>query len=89
MKAVLIDSLEKVRFLSETDEYNLTHHGFLDSEIAVKDDEGDDFMQQVKNGDDLEMIRGKKRYKTKITKLTRFNAHKITFTLAWLDFKKL
>jgi hypothetical protein len=89
MKAVLIESMENIRHLSETDEYNLTHHGFLDLEIAVKDDEGDDFMQQVKNGDDLEMMRRKKSYKTKITKLTRFNAHKITFTLVWLDHKKL
>jgi len=89
MKAVLLESLENIRRLSETDEYNLTQHGFLDSEVAVKDGEGDDFMQQVKNGDDLEMIRGKKSYKAKITKLTRFNAHKITFTLVWLDYKKL
>jgi len=89
MKAVLVESLENVRHLSETDEYNLTHHGFLDLEIAVKEDEGDDFMQQVKDGDDLEAVRGKKRYKSKITKLTRFNVHKITFTLVWLDHKKL
>jgi len=85
----LIEPLENLRNLSETDEYNLSQHGFLDLEIAVKDDEGDEFMKQVKNGDDLEMKRGQKSYKTKITKLSRFNAHKITFTLVWLDHQKL
>jgi hypothetical protein len=89
MKTLLMESLENLRSLSETDEYNLSHHGFLDLEIAVKDDEGNDFMQHVKNGDDLEMVRGKKSYKTKITKLSRFNAHKITFTLVWVDHNKL
>jgi len=89
MKAVLIESLENIRHLSETDEYNLTRHGFLDIELVVKDDEGNDFMHQIKDGDDVEVLRGKKSYKTKITKLSRFNAHKITFTLVWLDHKKL
>lgn len=89
MKEVLFESLEKIRNLSETDEYNVKHHGFLDSEIIVKNEEGDEFMQQVKNGDDIELVRGNKRYKMKFTKLSRFNAHKITFTLVWLDHKKL
>ncbi len=62
------------------DEATLTKHGFIDTGVEVTDEEGNDFMKNVKNGDDV-VLRGKKEYKVKIKNLARHNAHKINFTL--------
>jgi uncharacterized membrane-anchored protein len=62
------------------DEATLTTHGFIDTGVEVTDEEGNEFMKNVKNGDDV-VLKGKKEYKVKIKNLSRHNAHKINFTL--------
>jgi hypothetical protein len=62
------------------DEATLTTHGFIDTGVEVDDEEGNEFMRNVKNGDDL-VLRGKKEYKVKVKNLERRNAHKVNFTL--------
>ena len=63
-----------------TDEATLIAHGFIDTGVEVNDEEGNEFMLDVKNGDDL-VLRGKKEYTVKIKNLARHNVHKVNFTL--------
>lgn len=65
---------------TEADEATLTAHGFIDTGVEVTDEEGNEFMRNVKNGDEL-VLRGKKEYKVRIKNLARHNAHKVNFTL--------
>lgn len=63
-----------------SDEATLKMHGFIDTGVEVTDEEGNEFMKTVKNGDEV-VLRGEKEYKAKIKNLVRANAHKVNFTL--------
>lgn len=62
------------------DEATLTSLGFIDTGVEVNDEEGNEFMKTVKNGDEV-VLKGKKEYKARIKNLARHNAHKVNFTL--------